>query len=470
MTIYYWTSFSKRINSTKQPSSGTSKTVTLKEGTSIETPTFILTGDLFDVVYVKAFSDHYYYVTDIKSVKNGLTEINCKMDPMATFRSAIGSYNAFIERCSNSSYINVDLPDPLCASEVTERVIPSVASGSFVFSSTGCFVLSVLNTKGSGAGFTSYYLLDAATIEKVAQYCNSYWGNAAQTVTEWLQANFLKTSEAVIDCIWVPFSFAYTSGLSFSSETMELGVDNITIGGVPVVGWRFTAGCVAHDIINISIPSTGYSDFRRGAPYTQGKLYIPCYGVIDFNPLDFTTGTISMVFDSDFATGDVICYLKDGSNLISTITYNCAAQCPVGKVGTNIQGTATGFLSTAGALVGVFASGGATAAAAGIGATASGINAISNAINPTMSIHGSRGGRAAAFTGYDVICTLICKETSDPAELLTHHGGLVMSKHTISNIGTGHYIQCSHASVPISGMEEERNIINGFLNNGFYYE
>lgn len=469
MTIEVFTGFSKRKNSTKHPTAGTgtSKTVTLKEGTSIENPSFLLAGDLFTVDYVNAFGN-WYFVTDVKSVKNGLTEISCKMDSLATHKSTIANYTAFIERAASSGAINIDLPDPLCASEVTERVIPSVTSGSFVFSSTGCFVLSVLNTKGSGAGFTSYYLLDATKIEAVATYCNSYWGNTATTVTEWFQANYLKTSEAIIDCIWVPFSYSYTASLSFAHEKIEIGVDEITVGGDYVWGYRFTAGCVASYTATIAIPNTGYSDFRRGAPYTIGKLYIPCYGVIDFNPLDFTTGNITLTIDADFATGDVIVYLKDGTYLISTVTYNCAAPCPVGKVGTNISGAASGIIQTAGAVIGMVASSGAASVAAGISATAAGINAVSNAIAPTMSIHGGRGGRAASYNGTDFICTLICKETSDPAELMTHHGGLVMEKKQISSLSG--YIKCSNASVPIAGMETEREEVNSYLNSGFYYE
>ena len=468
MTIKTYTGFSKRKNSTKQPTGGTDVTCTLKEGTSIESPVFLLSSNDFTINYIKAF-DHYYFVEDIKSVRNGLIEISCSMDVLATFKTDIGNYTAFIERADTSTHLNIELPDPLVASEVTERVIPVVTSASAVFSSTGCYILSVLNTKGSGAGFTSYYMLDDTKLEDIANYCNSYWGNPTTTILEWIQQNLLKTSEAVVSCIWVPFSYAYTTGMSFAHETVEIGVDNVTLGGTPVEGWRFTGGCVAHETINVVIPSTGYSDFRRGAPFTQGKLFIPCYGIVDFNPLDFTTGTITCDFDADFATGDVMCYLKDGSNLISTISYNCSANCPVGKIGANVEGTATGFITTLGGVIGMAsASTGAGAALGALAMTAGGASTIANAITPTMSIKGSRGGRAAALNGTDVICTLICKETTDPAELLTQHGGLVMEKHQISSLSG--YIKCSNASVPIAGMGREKDEVNDYLNNGFYYE
>ena len=114
MTIKYWTNFSKRKNSTKQPTGGTSVTCQLKEGTSIEKPVFLLTGDLFTCNYIEAFS-HYYFVDDVKSVRNGLTEVSCSMDVLATFKTEIGSYNALIER--SASFYDAKYPDPsVCVS------------------------------------------------------------------------------------------------------------------------------------------------------------------------------------------------------------------------------------------------------------------------------------------------------------------------------------------------------------------
>ena len=59
MTIKTWAGFTKRKNSTARPSVGyVSRTVTLKEGTSIENPTFLLTGALFSIDYVEALSNY----------------------------------------------------------------------------------------------------------------------------------------------------------------------------------------------------------------------------------------------------------------------------------------------------------------------------------------------------------------------------------------------------------------------------
>ena len=64
MNINVWSNFTKRRNSTAQPTGGTQKTVYLKEQTSIEHPSFILAEPLANYNYVQAFGN-YYFVTDV---------------------------------------------------------------------------------------------------------------------------------------------------------------------------------------------------------------------------------------------------------------------------------------------------------------------------------------------------------------------------------------------------------------------
>lgn len=466
MTITVYSNFSKRRNSTARPTgAGTQKTVVLKEGTSIESPTFVLKSNDFTINYVNAFN-HYYFVDDIVSVRDNLIEVKCSMDVLATYKTAIGNYNAFIERAASSSIVNTLLPDPLVSVENDERILQAVTSGLGMFSSSGYYILSVINSEGSGAGFTSYYMIDITKLNYVANYCNTAWdsGNPNIGLTDWIQSTFLKTSESIISCIWVPFSLAATTGLPMTNKPIVIGVDQIGEST-----YHLNGICIASETLVCSIPSTGYSDFRRGAPYTIGKVFIPCYGMVDFNPLDFLSGSITMKFDADIATGDVTCYLCDGSTVVSSYTYNVAVNCPVGKVGADVKGTATGLLSTVGSIIGAAsASTGAGALAGGLAASASGINTLATALGPTVSVKGSQGGRALAERGTDPIIILICRTTTDPADLLTHHGGLVMEKKTIGNYSG--YIKCSNASLSIDGMGGEKEAVNNYLNSGFYYE
>ena len=464
MTINYWTSFSKRKNSTKQPSSGTSATVQLKEGTSIESPVFLLSGDLFTITYVKAFN-HYYFVTDIRSVRNGLVEIYCKMDPLASFKSDIGSYTALIERSSHT--YDIAIPDPACAIyNYVDVYKNTVASG---LDDTGFFALSVLNTTGSGVGFTCTYLVGRPTLNLVAQYVNTNWGSGlgAFDIVDWLQATFLKTAAAIISCIWIPLSMTViSSSWASSGEVIEVGVDNIP----GTTGYRMTAPGVAHLTATVSVPAT-YTDFRGSAPYTTIELYVPGYGMINIDPEELQlSNQLDIEMDVDVCTGDTMVYIKahQSQAVISTLHYNIGVQCPVGQVGSDVTGSLAGIINTAANIMTAKVPGNRYAAVSEIQAVGSSISALATALAPTTSVSGSKGGRALIANGLDYKVTVKEKHTQDPASLAADSGRPEMARHQISTIPG--FIKCLDASVPINGMDAERDEINSFLNSGFYYE
>lgn len=472
MTIYYWTNFSKRKNSTKRPSgTGTSKTVVLKEGTSIERPTFVFSSNDFTINYIQAFG-HYYFVDDIKSVRNDLIEVSCSMDVLATFKTEIGSYTAFIER--SATHINSLIPDPYVTMLNSETLQENSYSVTDLFTAGGVYIISVLNNLGSGAGFTTYYMTDKANIMALAAYVNTDWGSAispgsdetgaTNRITDWLQATFLKTADSIIDCIWVPFNLPSPPVSFASQETLKIGVDSVS----GVTGYRFTSPGLISESYTVSIPHY-YSDFRKGAPYTVGKMFLPGFGIVDFNPLDFGGDTITVTFDADYTTGDVMCYFKDLSGkIISTYSYNVAVSCPVGKVSANAAGTAGGILSTLGSVATAIASEGGKAVSAGVAAISGAANTLATAVAPSVSVHGAKGGRAIINNGLDLICTTISKLTTQPSDLGPAQGRMSMGRAALSSCSG--YVRCSDASIEIAGMESEKDAVNNFLNSGFYYE
>ena len=463
MNIKYWTNFSKRKNSTKQPTGGTQLTVTLKEGTSIEKPVFLLTGDLFSCNYIEAFS-HYYFVDDIKSIRNGLTEISCSMDVLATFKTQIGSYNALIER--SASFYDDMYSDP--AVSIKNAVVLSEAevNTTTLFSASGWFLVSVLNNVGSGTGFTVQYFIDSTNLKKLAQYINTDWGSGASitTVLDWLQATFLRTADCIIDCIWLPINSSKFTGYCDSLADITVGVD--TISGCQ--GYKLKTPHVAMESFTITLPHN-YTDFRKYGPYTQGYLYLPGYGIVNFNPLDIEDDIMKLAFLFDVSTGDVAVFMSgnDADNIIASYTYNVGVQCPVGKVGADVTGFMTSGLTTAAAIAGAMLAPAKFQAVSGFAAAASGINTLSSMTGVTASVHGSKGGRAI-IQELDIHVIIESKVTQDPASLANETGRPCMSQHAI-NTCSG-YVKCVNASVDIPGMSEEKTQVNDFLNDGFYYE
>lgn len=460
MTVKYWTNYTKKKNSTAQPSGilANTLTVNLKEGTSVETPTFLVSGDILECSYVQAFGSKYYFVTDIKSVRKGLTEISCRMDPLATHKTEIGNYTALIER--SAAHYDSKYPDPLVSIMNDEVVNDTAASVSF-FSKTGCYAVSVLNDSGyGGTGFTTTYIMSTENVVRLSNYINTNWGSAATDVLDWLQATFLRTADSVISCIWIPISYDSISG---SEYLVRVGVDNISgCYGKPVSSTNIASSSAE----SITIPHY-YSDFRKFSPYTQCKLFIPMYGCIDINPGDFSDDVIKVGFYLDLTTGDCLAIITDGSDeMVTNVRYNAGVSCPVGRVASDVTGTLGGIFSTASA-IGMARAGGQYAAIHGIAAAAAGVNTLATATGVTPAVQGSRGGRAMADL-MSLRCITVAKKTQDPATLLTEAGRPCMDRYQISNCSG--FVKCVNASISIDGIDSERDEINDFLNNGFYYE
>lgn len=473
MQIKLWKQFSKRKNSTKRPNDSDAITidVVLKEATSVEAPHFILKSQDFEYNYCQAFG-HYYFISNITSVSNEHIMLECTQDLLATAKETIQTTSAFIER-SSSDYDTM-LPDPYVSVMESEVVTENIVSVATLFNETGIYVISVLNNIGSGAGFTTYYILDTFGIKFLAQYCNRNLADSP-SITEivaWLQATYCKTADAVIDCKWLPLSVAVLAGLIDSgllvSEPVKIGKDIVQVGTDTLTGLRFTATAIKSAEYSINTNYV-YDDFRIGAPFTKGFLYIPFYGVYQFNTLDFTD-SVTLHFDIDMATGDTTLYLRNqDAKLIATLNYNLAVNAPVGKVGNEAGSALTSVAGGIGsAITAVAASSPVVAAGAAITAAVSAGNLISSAAAISPSVKGTLAGRSMAANGLDIHMITISSDTINPADLRVLHGRPLMTVRSLSGL-TG-YVKTIGASVNYAGLGNDKDIINGMLDSGIYIE
>ena len=84
----------------------------LKENTSVITPIIFIQSDLnlstYNYCHIPEFS-RYYYITNISSVRNGLWQINLKVDVLMTYKSNFNNFNMIIKRIEKDGinrYIN----------------------------------------------------------------------------------------------------------------------------------------------------------------------------------------------------------------------------------------------------------------------------------------------------------------------------------------------------------------------------
>lgn len=91
----------------------TSVTATIKENCSIIDPVFIVSGSvstfaLCNYCTVTNFGGRKYFVNDIKTLANGITELHCHCDVLSSYAAAIINLDAVIERQENDFNLYLD--------------------------------------------------------------------------------------------------------------------------------------------------------------------------------------------------------------------------------------------------------------------------------------------------------------------------------------------------------------------------
>lgn len=464
-TLNLWTGFSKRINSTKRPTATPTyvKSVTLKEETDIDNPTFLLDGAIdMSVCYAQCFGN-YYFIDKITSVRSNLWAITCTLDELATYKTNVGSTQAYIEYAA-SGYDN-KIVDSRIACKTTKTITYSDPTSPVTkFDVTGCYIMSICNKDGGKTGFLSQYVLNGTYLAALAAYFSN-----TDLSAENLLKNFTKPFESVVSCIWLPVNYTDASGLG-TSKTISFGGKESTASAPhlnsTILTWTES----------VSIPWT-YSDFRRAEPYSTIQLYIPLYGIVPLNASDLATYSyVSIKYYCDISVGDVTVeiYAENTPTIIMTIQYNVASPCPISQISQNIVGTVGSGAATLGSVasgVAMAATGNLPGAAASISATiAAGFNTVLNANQRPTSVKGVNGGRGVSQLLKESRLWVFSVDTEDPdaAGYLARFGRPIAKVGTISSYSG--FVKTTGASVSIAGMIGEASNLNSLLNSGIFYE
>lgn len=459
MNVTYWTDFSKRKNSTKQPSGGTQATVRLKEPCGIFSPTFIASSIPESVKYVQAWG-RYYFVSEVTHDGPEIL-ISCTSDPLATFKTAIGSTYADVEYTSSST--NTDIADP--RNKPTNYILESVTDIGTLsgFSSTGNqYIVGICSDEG-----INYYSMTAADVSLL---CSNLFDKNIFTA---IGNQFFDVKNLLVSCIKMP-------------RTPQSGTDQINAASGT---WYLGKGYKIPDanrLVNIfsgthavSFPSDSYGldfSYLDVAPYTTGMLFLPFVGVV---PLDVDSiaqnKSIYITADLDMYSGDIVYRIgRNASSIISTYTGNCATNVPICGSSYNAVGAAQGVITAIGGAAGLIASigtEGLTAGLASAGALVGGATQSFNSIQHHTQTNGSLSSYVGVVMGNTIKATVL---TRRPAESLIDSSYKAVSGMpyfkgaTISTLSG--YVKCNGASVSINGYDADRDAVNAYLNSGFYYE
>ena len=481
MNVTFYT-FSKRRNSTAQPTGGTSYTCVLKDATSTSRPSISLKWQgggspaAYNYAYIADFR-RYYWVNGWTYDERQWTA-DCVVDVLATYKSAIGGSTKYVLRAQ------MDF-DPY-APENKYMPLEPVSVGNWActglaFAKTfdgGRFVVGVIGQGNSfNVGGVGYYVLDSAGLQNLISACftqsMAVWtgstslgpsiGEALQKYGENMEKSLANPVQFINSICWVPFTPA-TSGTS----NIWLGNINSGVSGGklsdPVYTQSFTASCNQWNSGTYAWPNL--------EPFMRFVLHVPPFPDIDV-PAEFMlpstlslqgTGSISGTVRTDVTNGLAILTVNDsgGYGLLSAsaqlgIMINLAGSSvdyagQIKAAASTVQSGIGALFNPAGAIAGV----------------TSGIIGFAEASQPKAKSGGYSGGMAA-LSSYYYEGSLIQYIYPVPELAGDEVGYPLLKNKKISDLSGG-FVQCADGEITCSATDAEHRELETFLTGGFFYE
>lgn len=142
MVITLYKNNSERNCVTKTLSNPRTLNGTLRQETSIKTPIITIAGDentpFFNYAYIEDFA-RYYFITDIKSIRNGVWEISFLCDVLMSFKNDILNAHAVIDQTQEYDIYNYLSSDTFTASVKDKTDIINFSGSSLL--SSGEYIL-----------------------------------------------------------------------------------------------------------------------------------------------------------------------------------------------------------------------------------------------------------------------------------------------------------------------------------------
>lgn len=475
MTAKFWQLFTKKKNSTLQPTGDAVElTVRLKEDTSIYSPTLLLSSQAVKTATEAYFDGKYYFVRDIRSVTGNLWEVDLEMDVLATHKTSIGNYTGLITRTADATWFNPLLiddlnppTDELAFSYTSDSSLTSLLSKSASANVKTFYILNVMGDASQTSvknpnGLCRTYLLYPDEMTQLAIELNT--GNVWQQ----LKNNLGNPMDSILSCHIMDFDT--------SASVIDGSVERIKLGGIDT---NKDAKAISNryyksSVYGISLPSGYYDPYRTyadGSPYATYTLYLPYVGIV---PLDYSmiqdSRTIYYQLIVDFITGDIEYALMktQGGGIIATYEGNMATQCPVSAKTFNAIQRLGGAVTAIGGIGTAAVTGGASALA-GLGAAAAGAGQMFNSFDVHTQLNGNVSSNLGSQMSLGVRINAYIKK---PAHGLTEEYatcGLPCMKVGKPSDHPG-YCKFQEASVPIANIDMVRDMVNNYLMTGFYYE
>lgn len=433
----------KRINSTKIPTFSDTVSCVLKQGTSVEKPTFILQGvSPFDwnVAYCETFG-RYYFVNDVTYVESTY-EISCTCDYLASYKDEILANTAYVTR--SSSLFDEGLSDTLFPTSAS-TTIQQALSSNFGFSNQGSIILTTAGKNGN-----AFHALSPSQFSSLCNYL--YSSTFIDALTDWtkigdvITKQVFNTDDYIISACWVPVSIGG-------------GSDSISLGPIDGcgTGTAISNGKIWGTVVTVTAPNHPQVEnfkYRNIEPFSKYTLSIPYIGTIpidgSFIKVDRTI-SIGMCMDIN---GNITCTVFNTKGVFGYYFGSAGANIGFSTRSSNGGGN---IVEGAGGLIASAVTGNALGAASGV------LSLVSGLISSNVTSSGSGG--CVAQENY---CTLTCRFFTQKTVDTAHFGRPLCNPVVLSSLSG--FVKCESADVVCTATETGKSVINDFLNGGMFIE
>lgn len=445
--------FSKRENSTKLPPAGISLIGTIKEGTTVLSPIIrfsVGTSPDNNYAYIPAWK-RYYYIRDWEW-DNGTWVAHMEVDPLASWRSEIGSSTQYVIRSSHQQDGKViDMLYPTRGTTVIEH-----EWGGVQWNLNGCYVVGVISGSKTGRyGTVCYHIFAPADFESLASsmYKDVDWLSIPkEEISNSLTKALFNPIQYISSCLWFPF----VPELGGLIAGIELGFWKLNARS-----WEMLYNGVYEDGGYIPIPKHPQTqergEFVNLSPYTEYTLYAGPFGQI---PLDTTcllnAENIYIQFECDMTTGYAIFRVGlDTDKYHAFIERDGMMGVPVEMAQTSrdYMGMGTSALAAGGAIVSGDFFG-------GMGA----IRSTFQAGTPQLERMGHNGSRS----DYHILPRIIAKFKNIVEDDNANRGRPLCRSKRVSSVPG--YLLIEDPDISLPATAQENQAIKSYMRSGFFYE
>lgn len=438
-------STNKRKNSTLQPTGSVEYKVSLKDGCSIDMPTFILNAtniNGYNYCFCKDWQK-YYWITS-RTYDRGVWYISCTCDLLATYKAAILDTTAFVVR--SSSFCDPYIPDMFMP--INKAVNNSERNVKMELSETGSIIAGFI-----GNGTTSYFVFTPsgfnALMDKIyTKECFDSNNSALGITSDLYYKLFINASQYVMSATWIP---AIVLG---ASKTIKLG--SYSTG---VTAGALSMGTIWKRTYSVQIPQNPLINDNRKylnyEPFAYYTILLPHIGTIPIPASDLQDAkNIVVKYSCDVAGNLQVNLGTDAGIYIATLNGSFGAPVAFGGA------SSTPGSSIIGATAGVIAS---IATANPIGVAGSIISGIEGSL-PSVSCSGGSSGAVCGDPYIRLHARFAIQGDVDNAKYGRPYG--VTAK--LENFSG--YIQTVKASVACYATDTQTSEINNQLDSGIYIE